>query len=331
MEPNTWVSQPAHDRRFDVCNGDADGLCAVRQWRLHEPGEAVLVTGLKREIGLLERVPVDAAGEVLVCDVSLARNRVALQRLLDAGARVRYFDHHASGPDLAAQAGLELHLSLDSRTCTSLLMDRHLGGRFRAWALVGAYGDNLAPVADAMAGASGFDAGQRTRLRRLGEAINYNAYGETANDVLIAPRDLYARMSRHVDPLQMLASEPVVETIEHQRADDLRQALALTPHWQQDGARVCILPDSPGSRRVIGTLANELANTHPRQAQAVLKPLADGDFVVSVRAPIASPQGAGEFCARFGGSGRAAAGGIDRLQASELSRFVEAFNRAWRH
>ena len=44
-------------RRFDVCNGDADGLCAVVQWRLHDPAPATLVTGLKREIALLERVP----------------------------------------------------------------------------------------------------------------------------------------------------------------------------------------------------------------------------------------------------------------------------------
>ena len=57
----------ATPRRFDVCNGDADGLCAVRQWRLHEPAAATLVTGLKREITLLQRVPADLADEVLVC------------------------------------------------------------------------------------------------------------------------------------------------------------------------------------------------------------------------------------------------------------------------
>jgi hypothetical protein len=38
-------------RPFDVCNGDADGLCAVRQWRMYQPVAAILVTGLKREIG----------------------------------------------------------------------------------------------------------------------------------------------------------------------------------------------------------------------------------------------------------------------------------------
>ena len=69
-------------RRFDVCNGDADGLCAVVQWRLHEPAAATLVTGLKREIALLQRVPARAGDEVLVCDLSLERNRAALMQVL---------------------------------------------------------------------------------------------------------------------------------------------------------------------------------------------------------------------------------------------------------
>jgi hypothetical protein len=82
-------------QRFDVCNGDADGLCAALQWRLHEPAPATLVTGLKRDIALLERVPANAGDEVNVFDLSMQRNRGALMRLLDAGVRVRYFDHHA--------------------------------------------------------------------------------------------------------------------------------------------------------------------------------------------------------------------------------------------
>ncbi|HJV50176.1 MAG TPA: acetyltransferase, partial [Noviherbaspirillum sp.] len=35
---------------FDVFNGDADGMCALRQLRLSEPREAIRITGLKREI-----------------------------------------------------------------------------------------------------------------------------------------------------------------------------------------------------------------------------------------------------------------------------------------
>ncbi|PUE05199.1 MAG: acetyltransferase, partial [Candidatus Sedimenticola endophacoides] len=45
---------------YDVFNGDADGICALLQLRREEPREAVLVTGVKRDIALLERVDAGA-------------------------------------------------------------------------------------------------------------------------------------------------------------------------------------------------------------------------------------------------------------------------------
>ncbi|HHJ80611.1 MAG TPA: DHH family phosphoesterase, partial [Candidatus Tenderia electrophaga] len=42
--------------RFDVFNGDADGLCALQQFRLAFPGESQLVSGVKRDIALLRKV-----------------------------------------------------------------------------------------------------------------------------------------------------------------------------------------------------------------------------------------------------------------------------------
>jgi hypothetical protein len=312
-------------RCFDVCNGDADGLCAVLQWRLHEPAEATLVTGLKREIALLQRVPCDAADEVLVCDLSMQRNRAALLQLLAAGVRVRYFDHHAAG-DVPQHAKLEAHLDFGSEVCTSLLMDRHLGGRHRAWALVGAYGDDLIAVADRLAIATGLDAGQRAGLCRLGQAVNYNAYGDTADDVLITPDRLYSILARWPDPLILLAREPIVDALDAQRRADLAHAQALEPAWQDEHARVVVLPDAPWSRRVIGCLANELATAQPQQAQAVLRTLHSGGYSVSVRAPRAAPFGASRVCEAFGGSGRAAAAGIDALAARDLDRFIRAFS-----
>ena len=51
---------------FDVFNGDADGLCALQQLRLAEPRAATLVTGVKRDIALLRRVPRVAGASVTV-------------------------------------------------------------------------------------------------------------------------------------------------------------------------------------------------------------------------------------------------------------------------
>ena len=311
-------------QRFDVCNGDADGLCAALQWRLHEPVPAKLLTGLKREIALLERVHANAGDEVNVFDLSMQRNRAALLGLLGAGVRVRYFDHHAVR-DIPSHPLLEVQVDCASDVCTSLLVDRCIGGAFRAWALVGAYGDNLAGVADRLAIDSGIGSDDRLRLRRLGETINYNAYGDDERDVCIAPARLYAVMARYRDPHDMLAHEGIADAIDTQRRADLRHALEWPPHSQDACGSVLILPDAAWSRRVLGCLANELANAQPRHAHAVLKLQGTGKYVVSVRAPLASPLGADELCSRFGGGGRARAAGIDGLPADDLERFLAGF------
>ncbi|HEX7439008.1 MAG TPA: hypothetical protein VF319_02845 [Caldimonas sp.] len=311
-------------QRFDVCNGDADGLCAALQWRLHEPAPATLQTGLKREIALLERVHANAGDEVNVFDLSMQRNRAALLGLLGAGVRVRYFDHHAVR-DIPSHPLLEVQVDCASDVCTSLLVDRRIGGAFRAWALVGAYGDNLAGVADRLAADCGIGSVDSTRLRRLGEAINYNAYGDDERDVCIAPARLYAVMARYRDPRDMLAHEGIADAIDTRRGADLRQALAWPPHRQDARGSVLILPDAAWSRRVLGCLANELANAQPQHAHAVLKLQGTGGYVVSVRAPLASPSGADELCSRFGGDGRARAAGIDGLPADDLEHFLAAF------
>jgi hypothetical protein len=272
-------------------------------------------------------VPCGQADEVLVCDLSIARNREPLRRLLDAGAHVRYFDHHFAD-HVPIHVKLETHLDADPEVCTSLLMDRWLDGRFHAWALVGAYGDALTAVAHRRAAAAGFGDEQRATLRRLGEAINYNAYGHDERDVHIAPAALFGIMVRYADPLEMVSAESIVDELDALRHDDLRHGQAVVPALQTEHARLMALPDAPWSRRVIGSLANELAAAAPRQAQAVLKPGPSGGYVVSVRAPRATPHGADVLCAAFGGGGRAAAAGIDGLPADALERFVAAFGAA---
>ena len=53
-----------------------------------------------------------------------------------------------------------------------------------------------------------------------------------------------------------------------------------------------------------------------------------GGYVVSVRAPIERPRGAGALCAQFEtGGGREGAGGINCLPETDLERFIEAFER----
>ena len=83
--------------RYDVFNGDADGICALLQLRLAMPTESTLVTGAKRDIALLQRVNAQAGDVVTVLDISADVNRTALCALLERGVQVEYFDHHFAG------------------------------------------------------------------------------------------------------------------------------------------------------------------------------------------------------------------------------------------
>lgn len=304
---------------FDVCNGDADGLCAALQWRRSDPRPALLLTGLKREIELLGQVQAGPGDEVNVFDLSLARNLAALERLLARGVPVRYFDHHVA--EVPEHPLLDAVIDPRPDTCTSLLVDRQLGGAARAWALVGAYGDNLGPVADRLAQASGFDLAATDALRRLGETLNYNAYGEDESDVCIAPARLYALMAGYADPLEMWREEPVVAEIAALRQADLAQAWSASRHWWNGGGSIHVLPDERWARRVLGTYANELDRADPSCGHAVLREQPGCAYALSLRAP----RGAHQLCRRFGGGGRAGAAGVDHLPGWRFSEFVDAF------
>ncbi|MDP1933523.1 MAG: acetyltransferase, partial [Nitrosomonas sp.] len=52
--------------QYYVFNGDADGLCALHQLRLVDPEIASLITGVKRDIKLLDRVEANAGDRVTV-------------------------------------------------------------------------------------------------------------------------------------------------------------------------------------------------------------------------------------------------------------------------
>lgn len=315
--------------RFDVCHGDADGLCALRQWRLSHPAMTTLVTGAKRDIELLRKVPVRGTREVVVMDLSLARNRDALLVLLQAGVHVRWFDHHA-GEGLPAHALLDSVIDTSAQTCTSLLVDAVLQGRHRLWALVGAYGDNLIEQADALAAAATLSDEASGDLRRLGEAITYNACSGQVQDGCVDPHDLYRRMVQWEDPLSLLRRDPMVQRLIRLRRDDLARADGWPVAKLSERARLVVLPDQAWSRRVASTLADALLRSEPDMAHAVLLQRADGGWRISVRRAFNEDrrQGAASadaLCRTFGGAGRLRAAGIDRLDPKQRQPFEDAF------
>ena len=70
---------------YDIFNGDADGLCALQQLRLARPQSAELITGVKRDIRLLDRVVARAGDSLTVLDISMRANAGALGKHLEAG------------------------------------------------------------------------------------------------------------------------------------------------------------------------------------------------------------------------------------------------------
>jgi hypothetical protein len=315
--------------QFDVFNGDADGICALHQLRLAAPRESTLVSGVKRDIQLLGRVAAQSGDSVTVLDISLDRNRESLLNLLQQGVQVEYFDHHFSGP-IPKHPALRAHIDAAPDVCTSVLVDRHLRGRYRLWAVVAAFGDNLGSTARALARVCGLTEDQAARLCELGEAINYNAYGATEADVLMPPAALYRAVHPYADPFEFLASDPTAAMLGERRRSDMAMAQGQPAAVELAAGSVYVLPDIAWARRVQGALANELATRFPQRAHAVLCQRPDGSYVASVRAPVARPRGADRMCLKFpGGGGRAGAAGIDELPADRLAEFAAAFGEAF--
>lgn len=314
---------------FDVFNGDADGLCALHQLRLATPRDAILITGVKRDIGLLDRVPAVAGDSVTVLDVSLDVNRAALLAMLERGVSISYFDHHGSG-QVPQHARLHAVIDTAPEVCTGMLVDRHLGGAHRVWAIVAAFGDNLARAAEKLAESLALKPGQLGALRQLGECLNYNDYGDSEADLIMHPAILYTILHRHIDPFSFIHAEPTFQKIREAREHDLEMASRIQSPAALRKEGIVILPDAAWSRRVRGPYANFLASRFPEQAHAVLTPNAQGGYTVSVRAPLATMRGADEFCRLYpSGGGRAAAAGINHLAKEKVAAFVQAFERTF--
>lgn len=316
---------------FDVFNGDADGICALLQLRLAEPRDAELVTGVKRDIALLERVAAGAGDEVVVLDVALESNRSALERILDDGASVFYVDHHFPG-EIPPHARLQTIINTAPEVCTSLLVNGHLKGAYAAWAVTGAFGDNLARSARSLAVQAGISADDMAVLEKLGTYINYNGYGPGIEDLHFAPRELYLRLRPYRSPLDFVSSDrETYRRLENGYEEDMAAAAAVRPLQESASAAVFMLPDAAWARRVSGVFSNDLVNQYPDRAHAVITERADGELLVSVRAPLNNRTGADEVCRQFAtGGGRKAAAGINRLQRADLERFIATFSDFYR-
>ena len=310
---------------IDVFNGDADGICALHQLRLAEPAESVLVTGPKREIDLLKRVQAGVGDQINVLDIALSKNCKALEALLEAGAHVRYFDHHQPGV-IPQHPNFESHINTDSNVCTSLLVNQYLQGKHLAWAVVAAFGDNLADSAHAAAKPLNLSDSQLAQLKSLGECLNYNGYGESLDDLFFDPAALYRQLQPFADPFMFMA-EAAYPILKQGYEADMARVMTVQAMDSRPSGQIYLLPAAKWARRISGVFGNKLAVDSPTRAHAVLTALPAGGYVVSVRAPLIAQSGADDLCSQFeSGGGRKGAAGINHLPQSDVERFVKSFH-----
>lgn len=314
---------------FDVFNGDADGICALIQLRQHNPLDSTRITGVKRDISLLQRVNAQSGDQITVLDVSLDKNRDALLNVLQQGAQVQYFDHHFAG-EIPDHPGLTAHIDTSPTTCTSLLVDAFLQGQCRAWAVTAAFGDNFHDSAIAAAETLSLSEQQLDQLQELGTYINYNGYGSDLSDLHFEPDQLYQLMLPYTNPLDFIAADPSFKQLQSGYIDDMQKAEALKAEHLQTGSAVFVLPNAAWARRVSGVYGNALARKYPQRAHALLTHKAQGGYLISVRAPLANRTGADILCRQFEtGGGRAAAAGVNHLAEHDFDTFVNRFQEAY--
>ena len=314
---------------IDVFNGDADGICALHQLRLANPVESQLVTGVKRDISLLKQVVARPGDYVTVLDISLDKNRHDLIRVIDEGAKAIYFDHHFAG-EIPQHADLETHIDTDANVCTSLLVNEYLQGKFLAWAVTAAYGDNLFLSAEQAAKPLGLSDELLEQLKLLGTCINYNGYGSSLDDLIYHPDALYKLISSYDNPFDFIKNETGYEKLLNGYTSDLDKAKKLQASYADDSHAMYVLPNEKWARRVSGVYANELTQQYSDRAHAMLTHKSEGGYLVSVRAPLSNKTGADDLCRQFEtGGGRKAAAGINHLPEDAYDTFLDAFRQSF--
>jgi len=312
---------------IDVFNGDADGLCALIQLRRANPQQSLLITGVKRDINLLNGLEVQGDEHITVLDISFEKNAEDVQRLLQQGCSFDYFDHHKTG-DLIDHSKLNVNIDLSADTCTSLIVDKQLQGRFHAWAITAAFGDNLIDKAYELGLEAGFSDSELSTLKQLGICLNYNGYGASLDDLFFHPATLYQKLKAFDSPFEFIQHDTETHsTLVNGYEQDMNQALQVKPLHTTLHSEVVVLPNTKWARRVSGVFSNELANRSPSKAHAIVTEQELGHYMVSIRSPLSNKTGADTLASQFPtGGGRKAAAGINILPAKDLEHFISAFD-----
>lgn len=284
--------------RWYAYNGDADGICSMVQWGLVYGIEGRRVTGVKRDIELLERVNPGSDDEIIVMDISLARNHARALELSTQGFDITWFDHHLAGEPID---GITTNIDTSANVCTARIVEKFLGVE-SDWAQVALHGDGLSVHSS------------KPEFKELGELLNYNGYGADLSDLHFHPDELLLLCLQAKTPQNFMDSQ-AFKTLKNGFESDLSNAKNIEP---SNG--YYLLQNEAWARRVVGVMAHRINES------------GDGPHVIAIdkgetlQVSIRGSEGIGELCKMFGGGGRATAGGIDALPKSEITALMKEVN-----
>ena len=284
--------------RWFAYNGDADGICSMVQWGLVHGVDGNRITGVKRDIELLDRIEPNSDDEVIVMDISLARNHSMAQRLAQDGVNITWFDHHLAGEKIES---ISAHIDTSDNVCTARIVEQYLGVDSN-WAQVALHGDGLSKHSS------------NPEYRELGELLNYNGYGADLTDLHFHPDELMMKCLESKTPEDFMLSSAFTK-LKQGFASDISNADTIV---EKDG--LFLLPNEAWARRVVGVMAHRI---NEKGSGPHVIAIDKGDtFQISIR----GQSGIGELCAMFGGGGRATAGGIDNLPKAEITALMNEVN-----
>lgn len=284
--------------RWYAYNGDADGICSMVQWGLVYGIEGHRVTGVKRDIELLERVNPNPDDEIIVMDISLARNHARAVELSSQGFDITWFDHHLAGEPID---GITTNIDTSANVCTARIVEKFLGVE-SDWAQVALHGDGLSVHSS------------KPEFKELGELLNYNGYGADLSDLHFPPDDLLLLCLQAKTPQNFIKTQAFM-TLKNGFESDLSNAKSI-----ELNNGYYLLPNEAWARRVVGVMAHRINES------------GDGPHVIAIdkgetlQVSIRGSEGIGELCKKFGGGGRATAGGIDALPKSEITALMKEVN-----
>lgn len=309
-------------------NGDADGILSQHMLYLAGIQPTLRITGMKRDIALLERLPLPFSGDVHVLDISLKTNAKAAQQFLATeGGHLTWYDHHER-VDIPDGPRFKTHIHPTAGQCTALIVNSVHRHAFDLWATAAAFGDNVTASAEALIRKCEISLGDRNALAELGELVNYNGYGEP-EDAWISPLTMAQKLEGFENPLVFFRESGIFEGLAHQLKTDESQCTSLQPWQSQAKAAIYRVPDTAWARRFGATWMNRLIRLHPDQGFAIFQARRDGGYLVSLRSPQKGPLAhwsAAEFASRYPtGGGRVQAAGINVLPEDQLEGCASQF------